>query len=341
MTLWGSGARFRFCRCEDVDPTWRFADLAARRHGAGPFKLDTARAPCAYNALVAGASTADLVLSFGAGIVATLIGVGSKYFMDYRFQRRRLQLQERTAVSDVMGNSLGQLRRSVSRLHDRLDSVFRDFRAVTDEWLKAKPSPGDDGYFLKSFVHRVFAFLSWAAIVQWAIDALPPETVKERSDLRTLYDVLDHARNCLTNRLILDESESYTDRQVTLLFVDTLDDLVDFGLRTYQRNDKTIPHTDFDAEYLMDREPLRSLRIWLALPGKGSQPAIILARLACLRECLDFIQIGTAIEKPRIDRQRLAAALHYGERTSPAPLNLSVTVPDILEKYLLDYSNSS
>lgn len=189
------------------------------------------------------ASTGDLILSFGAGVAATLIGVVSKYFMDYRFERRRLQLQERTAVSDVMGNSLGQLRQSVRRLHDRLDSVFRDSRAVTDGWLDAKPNLADDGYFLKSFVLRLFAFLSWATIVQWAIDALPPETVRERPDLRTLYDGLDHAKNCLTNSLIIDESESYTDRQVTLLFVDVLDDVADLGLRAYQRNDKTIPRS--------------------------------------------------------------------------------------------------
>jgi hypothetical protein len=293
-----------------------------------------------YNAPVAGTSTGDLILSFGAGVVATLIGVGSKYFMDYRVERRRLQLQERTAVSDVMGNSLGQLGQSVRRLHDRLDSVFRDFRAVSDGWLDAKPSPGDDGYFLKSFVLRLFAFLSWATIVQWTIDALPPETVKERSDLRTLYDSIDRAKNCLTNSLIIDESESYTDRQVTLLFVDTLDDVADLGLRAYQRNDKTIPRTEFDAEYLMDREPLRYLRSWLALTGRGSQPAMILARLACLRECLDFIRVGTAGERPRIDRQRLTDALHYAERTSAAPLNLSVRVPDKLENFVLVNRNS-
>jgi hypothetical protein len=300
---------------------------------------DTTRAPCAYYVQVASASAGDLILSFGAGIVATLIGVGSKYFMDYRFERRRLQLQERTAVSDVMGNSLGQLRQSVRRLHDRLDSVFRDSRAVTDGWLEAKPSPGDDGYFLKSFVHRLFTFLSWVAIVQWAIDALPPETVRERPDLRMLYDRLDRAKDCLTNRLIIDKSESYTDRQITLLFVDTLDALVDVGLRTYQRNDKTIPRAEFDAEYLMDREPLKSLRSWLALPGKGSKPAITLARLACLRESLDFIRIGTAAESPRIDRQRLTDALHYAERTSPAPLNLSAAVPDELERFLVEDRN--
>lgn len=147
-------------------------------------------------------STGELVLSFAAGVGATLIGVVSKYFMDYRLERRRLQLQERTAVSDVMGNSLGQLRRSVIRLHDRLDSVFREPKAVS-EWLVAGPCPDKDGYFLRSFTHRFFAFLSWAAIVQWAIDALPPETVKERSDLGKLYKSLDHARGCLRTNLSL------------------------------------------------------------------------------------------------------------------------------------------
>jgi hypothetical protein len=291
---------------------------------------------------VADASTSEIVLSFVAGIVATLIGVGSKYFMDYRIERRRLQLQERTAMSDVMGNSLGQLRKSVIRLHDRLDSIFRDQRAVT-EWLVAEPSPDKDGYFLKSCTQRLFTFLSWVAIVQWAIDALPPETVKERPDLGKLYKSLDHARDCLTNRLILDESESRTDRQTSLLFVDTIDGLVDLGLRTYQQNDKTIPSSEFEEEYRMDREPLASLRYWLTLPRTTkSQPSIILARLACLRECLDLIQIGIADNKPqtdrasltRIDRARLTAALDYAENPSLTPMNLSATVPGKLEGLL-------
>jgi hypothetical protein len=293
---------------------------------------------CAYNAAVADASVGGLVLSFAAGIAATLIGVGSKYFMDYRFDRRRLQLQERTAVSDVMGNSLGQLRQSVRRLNDRLDSVFRDYRAV-DVWLVKGTSPDRDGYFLQSFVHRLFAFLSWAAIVQWSIDALPPETVRERPDLRALYRRLEDAKYCLTNRLILDESESHTDRQDTVLFVDLLDDLADFGLRAYQRNDKTIPRTEVDEEYRMDRAPLSLLRSWLVLPGKHSQPAIILARLACLRECLGLIQIGIAADKPKIDRERLTTALQYAERSAETQMNLSTTVPGKLEKFLLDDSS--
>jgi hypothetical protein len=284
---------------------------------------------------VADASTGSLILSFTAGIVATLIGVVSKYFMDYRFERRRLQLQERSAVSDVMGNSLGQLGQSIRRLHDRLDSVFRDDRAV-NMWLVKGTSPAQDGYFLKSLVHRLFAFLSWATIVQWSIDALPPETVKERSDLRLLYRRLDDAKYSLTNRFIIDESESRTDRQDTVLFVDILDDLADLGLRTYQRNDKTIPRTEFDEEYRMDRAPLSPLRSWLALPDRRTQPAIILARLACLRECLGLIQIGIATGEPRIDRERLTAALHYAERSAKTRMNLSATVPGKLDQFLLD-----
>lgn len=260
--------------------------------------------------------------------------------MDYRFERRRLQLQERTAVSDVMGNSLGQLRQSIHRLDDRLDSVFRDDRVV-NMWLVKGTSPAQDGYFLKSLVHRLFVFISWAAIVQWSVDALPPETVRERSDLRILYKRLDDAKYSLTNRLIIDESEFHTDRQDTLLFVDILEDLADLGLRTYQRNDKTIPRTEFDEEYRMDRSPLSSLRSWLALPGRRSQPAIILARLACLRECLGLIQIGIASGEPRIDRERLAAALHYAERAAKTRMNLSKVVPVKLDQFLLDDKHSS
>jgi hypothetical protein len=70
-----------------------------------------------------------------------------------------------------------------------------------------------------------------------------------------------------------------------------------------------------------------------------SQPAIILARLACLRECLGLIQIGIAADEPKIDRERLTTALQYAQRSAETQMNLSATVPGKLKKFLLDDSS--
>lgn len=179
--------------------------------------------------------------------------------------------------------------------------------------------------------------------------------MKERLSLETLYKQLDDAKYCLTNRLILAESEHWTDKMVTVFFVDVLDDLCDLGHWTYQRNNKTIPSSEFEKEYQQDRYPLRDLRGWLALqhvegralrhvegpalqPLKGCDAAIILARLACLRSCLDLILITPATGGPRIDRKkRLTDALTYAETLddeTDKTLNLPTDVPSKLDKYL-------
>ena len=291
----------------------------------------------AYNAPMDNALV-GAVLGLGVGIVTTLIGVAAKYSMDYRSDRRRLQLQERAAVSDVMGGSPGQLQQSINRLHDRLNSLFRD-DPLRKGWLIPSPKGREhDSYFLASIVHRLFAFLSWAAIVQWSIDALPPETVKERPDLRRLYKRLDDAKYCLTNYLILHESEHQTHEMGSVFLTDVLDDLCGLGLRTYQRNDKTIPHSEFQKEYRQDQYPLKDLRSWLT--QQGWKEAIVLARLACLRECLARLQNKTTADSPPIDRENLTAALTYAETPAYAEtppmksLNLPADVPGKLEKYL-------
>src|SRR5882724_8155267 len=116
--------------------------------------------------------TSAALLSFGLGVFSALLGVVTKYAMDYRLAARRLELEERAAISAVFGNSLGQLRRSAQRLHDRIEACFRDERYLI-AWLAPSEAPATDGYFLRSFVQRVYTFLAWCTVVQGAIDSLP------------------------------------------------------------------------------------------------------------------------------------------------------------------------
>jgi hypothetical protein len=277
----------------------------------------------------------SVLVGYGAGVTTTLIGVGAKYFFDYKISHRQLQLSERSALSGVLGNSMGQLRKSIVRLEDRIDGVFRDDRAVT-LWLRAASAPQEDGYFLSSFVYRLCAFLSWSAIFRDAIDALPPETVKERPDLRTIYERLDQAEACLTTALILDESERRTDREQTVLFAGTIDEIADFGYRLFRDNARTIPRAVFDEEYRRDRPPLASVRRWLALPDhpNKSGPGLILARLACLREVLADIDIG--IRRGPATPDRFVNALEYADRHLVRELGLPTSVPGRLATLLND-----
>jgi len=273
-------------------------------------------------------------VAFAAGITTALLGVGAKYLFDYRIGVRRIKLEERTAVSAIMGNSLGQLHKSIVGLIARIDSVFRNDKAVT-EWLRWSPDSKDDGYFLASLVYRLFAFVAWSAIVEWAIDTLPPETVRERTDLRAIYDHLDHAKSCLTNTFIIHESDRQTDREGSLLFVGTIDEMADLGFRIYQANSKTIPSAAFDEEYRANRYPLTSVRRWVTLPERPElTPALVLARLACLREVLHVIPVGVERGKRRVDEARLDEALKYATKRVATSTDLRETVPGKLEQLL-------
>jgi hypothetical protein len=43
------------------------------------------------------------LLSFGLGLGTALLGVAAKYVMDYRLARRRLEMDERAAITSALG----------------------------------------------------------------------------------------------------------------------------------------------------------------------------------------------------------------------------------------------
>jgi hypothetical protein len=133
---------------------------------------------------------APTLLGFAAGIAGTVAAFGAKYAFDFRLAKRRLELDERAALATALGGSPGQLRRSAIRMKDRVDAFFRDEQFLSS-WLAAANEPVRDGYFLRSSVQRLFAFLSWAALMQQAMDALPAKTLRARRDLQHLYGLLD------------------------------------------------------------------------------------------------------------------------------------------------------
>lgn len=231
--------------------------------------------------------TLAALLSFGLGVFTALLGIVTKYAMDYRLAARRLELEERATVSAVFGNSLGQLRRAAQRLHDRVEACFRDEQYLAD-WLRPADTPADDGYFLRSFTHRLYTFLAWSTVVQGAIDSLPEQDVRKRQDLRTLYTRIEVGKGVLSHVALLPDYPGYeVAREGYHLFIGTLDDLSDLGLAVYNENQRTVPRAAFDERYDSRYRALMQLRGWLGLAG-GHDPraAVILTRLACLQTVL-------------------------------------------------------
>ena len=235
----------------------------------------------------------EAALAFLTGIVGTASAFGAKYALDYRLERRRLELEERGAIATTLGNGPGQLVRASLRLKDRVDGLHRD-RDALPSWLEPGQNPAQDGYFLRSSVQRVFLFVSWASVLQQAIDALPPETVRARADLQRQYALVDLAFRALTSISMFPGFPGYqTDRDGYHLFTGTLDELSDLGVAAYNENSKTIPTRAFASahETAEDRSLVR-LRNWLSDMRRSEPRAlIVLARMTCVGAIADELHL--------------------------------------------------
>ncbi len=231
-----------------------------------------------------------VLLSFGLGLFTALLGVAAKYAMDYRLGRRQMELDERAAITAALGNGPGLLRRATLRLRDRAHGCFRDTEHI-GKWLSTGPAPGQDSYFLRTFVQRMFMFFSAAGVVQSAIDALPSETLAARSDLRQLYTLIELAKASVAhNGLLYDYPGFVVDAEDHHLFIGALDDLADLGMAAYSTHGGTIPAMAFNEYYDSGQPTLMRLRAWLSAAAyPGARAAAVLARIACLEAVLDAI----------------------------------------------------
>ena len=225
---------------------------------------------------------AQAVVGFAIGIAGTVSAFGAKYAFDFRLTKRRLELDERAALTTVMGGRPGQLRRSSIRMKDRVEAFFR---ASTDRsWLVPAPSPGRDGYFLRSSVQRGYLFLSWATLMQQALDSLPAETFRARRDLQHQYALIELSTNVLTNISMFDEFPNYPiDRAEYHLFTGVVDELTDLGVAAYNRNSQVIPASEFATAYEDSEPALMQLRLWISyMASDDARSAVVRARFACL-----------------------------------------------------------
>lgn len=231
-----------------------------------------------------------VLLSFGLGVFTSLLGVATKYAMDYRLARRRLELDERAAITVALGNGPGLLRRASLRLRDRAHACFRDAEHIGG-WLRPGQDSRQDGYFLRTFVQRMFVFFSLATVVQSAIDALPAQTLRARIDLQQLYTLIELAKCCLTHVGMLPGYPGYVvEREGYHLFIGALDDLADLGAAAYSSHDNTVPVTVFNEYYDSQQPTLMRVRSWLSVASThDKKAAVVLARLACLESVLEAI----------------------------------------------------
>jgi hypothetical protein len=273
-----------------------------------------------------------VILSFGLGLFTALLGVAAKYAMDYRLGRRQLELDERAAITAALGNGPGLLRRAAVRLRDRAHGCFRDAEHI-GRWLCAGPAPDQDDFFLRTFVQRVFVFFSAAGVVQSAIDALPPQTLAARSDLRQLYALIELAKASLTHLGLLSGYPGYVvDAEDHHLFIGALDDLADLGMAAYSAHGSTIPAMAFSEHYDSGQPTLMRVRAWLSsAAAPGEKTAVILARLACLEAVLDAILTPPTAESAHFASD---AALHERLAAIPLPPGLDYSFPQTMPERL-------
>jgi hypothetical protein len=231
---------------------------------------------------------APALLGFAAGIIGTVAAFGAKYAFDFRLAKRRLELDERGAIATVLGGRPGQLRRASIRLRDRVDGIFRDMPRMSS-WLRQGRSPSADGYFLRSSTHRVFAYLSWATLMQQALDSLPAETLRARTDLQRQYALLEVTCRILTGIDMFNDLPGYQkDREGYHLFTGTVDELADLGVAAFNSNAQVIPASVFEDAYTQGQPTVLRLRNWLSyMSVEDDRANVIKARFACLGAVLE------------------------------------------------------
>lgn len=223
---------------------------------------------------------APALLAFAAGIVGTVAAFAAKYLFDYRLTKRQLEIDERSSLATALGARPGQLRRAATRLQSRVESLERDAQHL-DTWLGPAERSKEDGYYLMSSVQRVFMYVTFAALLQQAMDSLPHETMRARRDLQDQYVLLDVATEALTSIGMVEDFPGYPkDRASFQLFTGTLDEVADLGVGIYNRNSQVVPTSEFVAAYQAGERCLLQIRDWLsAMRRADARGTVVTARM--------------------------------------------------------------
>lgn len=267
----------------------------------------------------------DLLSSFPAGlatgILVALLGIAGRYFLDYRLQSRRLNLEEqkhgseeersrwrfraeaRQEVYAAIGSTQSSFVRAATDLHDRLSNFLENpdntrpwlLPHYKRHWFSDVAAPENDGYYLREFMRRLFNFYAWGRIAQDAVNSLPVEVTREREDLQRLYTFVNLANSLLTYTWLFRGVEDYEATSENLhLFTGSLAQLTGAGANMWKENDGSLPSEGFGEVYDAGAESLLQMRDLLTatyaeearLRDPNVRAAFVIARLAALRAAL-------------------------------------------------------
>ncbi len=279
---------------------------------ANPFGLDT--------------DVTVALISFLAGSFVALLGVLSKYLLDYRLEKRKLELQERQDIAAVIGPSQANLIRAARDLFRWLSSFF-DHPDSSRHWLIKGPDRARDAPSLREWVRLLFNFIAWGRITQDAINGLPAVVAKERADLQQACVFADLVSDRLASGGLFKGVELYEpDSRTMRLFFKHIEALAGAGIRLWQANEGAITRTAVDELYQSPGSALLLLREFvLVLNGEAAPAAgFIVARLAAVRA----VAVGLLLSYPwilKLPDQRevineLQAHLAHAARISGANL---------------------
>lgn len=317
---------------------------------AAPTSTATAPSPQAgANSPGLDSDVAVALIGFLAGSVAALLGVFSKYLLDYQLEKRKLELQERQNIAVVIGPSQSNLIRATRDLFRWLSSFF-DHPDLSRQGLIKGLDPARDAPSLHEWARLLFNLIAWGRITQDAINALPAAVIKERADLQQAYVFVDLIVDLLAYGGLFKAIELYEpDSQTMRLFSDHVEALAEAGFRLRQANAGAITRTAVDELYQAPRSALLPLREFvLILNGESALAAgVIVARLAAVRAvAAGFLQgYPWTIQLPaqREILAELQAHLAYASRSSGANLPFGKRVPRnldaLIERYRCGFLN--
>lgn len=289
------------------------------------------------------------LISFLAGSFVALLGVLSKYLLDYRLEKRKLELQERQDIAAVIGPSQANLIRAARDLFRWLSSFF-DHPDSSRHWLVKRPDPATDAPSLREWVRLLFNFIAWGRITQDAINALPAAVARERADLQQTYVFVDLVIGLLAYGDLFKGIEQYEpDSQTIRLFFEHIETLAEAGFRLRHANEGAITRTAVNELYRAPESALLPLREFVLILNGESAPAasFIVARLAAIRAVAAGFLLGYPwtlnLPDPREILAELKVHLAHASRISGVNLLFGDCVPRnltmLIERYRCGFLN--
>lgn len=276
------------------------------------------------------------LIGFTAGSVASLLGILSKYLLDYRIERRKLELNERQGISAVLGTSQSNLLRVTRDLFRWLSSFF-DNPEQARQWLQPGPTPETDSDSLQEFCYLLFQFMTWGRITQDAINSLPTAVMNERTDLQRAYVFVDLALDFLAYRGLFEKVKSYDSEKNMRVSMKQIKMITEAGIRIWKDENQNIPRIAFNKLYFSVESPLSALREFLIVVhgNQDISARFIMARLAALRAVsAGFLrQYSWTIDMPRKIRIVLQLERHL-QHAFPA----GTSKPPVMERILQNMS---